>query len=97
MRQGMAGNRSGTAASCHEADLDTAMSIVSRPIDTGPYRAHLLGRSKSRAEQGRRVFFGHRDNAIENQVLPAREAASGHAIGSLSLTLGIPARFPSLA
>lgn len=61
------------------------------------YRAHLLGRSKSRAEQGRRVFFGHRDNAIENQVLPAREAASGRAIGSLSLTLGIPARFPSLA
>ena len=29
--------------------------------------------SKSRAEQGRRVFFGHRDNAITNHVLPAGE------------------------
>jgi hypothetical protein len=37
------------------------------------YRAHLLGRSKSRAEQGRRVFFGHRDNAIANHVPPGGE------------------------
>ena len=37
------------------------------------YRAHLLGPSKSGAEQGRRVFFGHRDNAITNHVLPAGE------------------------